>query len=96
MTDTFWWTPEQVLLGPEGQAVSSSQKVVAGRVSIRHRLYLPAIDPKAPAPEYYPYLQSGVQNIYQNCFNPAGSDQCRGPNCCDEQASPGSCAYPVK
>ncbi len=96
LSDTFWWTPGQLLLNAQGQLATSSEPVTAGRISVNHRLYLPSTDPKVPPPEYYPYVLSGVQNVYQNCFNPAGSDVCRGPNCCDDQASVNACAYPVK
>ncbi|MBM3205090.1 hypothetical protein FJZ48_03895 [Candidatus Uhrbacteria bacterium] len=97
MDDTFWWTPKQFLLTADGRIATSSEPVVAGRVSISHRLYLPAPeDKKKPSPEYYPYLISDLQNVYQNCYIPAGSTVCKGPNCCDDSSSKKACAYPVK
>lgn len=93
--DTFWWTPYQILLNESGGVATSSEPVVAGRVSVNHRLYIPA-GKKPPTPEYYPYMLSDLQNVYQNCFNPAGSEICKGPNCCDNKASGAVCPYPVK
>ncbi len=90
-TDTFWFYPTQLFLETNG-------RVTAGQVSINHRNYIPAasIAPGAFTPEYDPFVYSGVQNMYQNCFIPArecprGSD---GANCCSTSKSASECPYP--
>jgi hypothetical protein len=94
LADTFWWTPRQTLLNGGGAVATSGEMVVAGRVSINHRIYLPAAT-STQTPEYDPFLLSGVQNVYQNCFNPSSSGVCKGtPNCCDDKSSLGICDFP--
>jgi hypothetical protein len=98
LADTFWFTPYQVLLTADGRVASGTDIIAAGRIGIAHRPYIPATstDPGATAPEYYPFLYSGLQNVYQNCFNPASSETCRGgPNCCDNRTSLEICPYPT-
>ncbi len=97
LRDTFWWTVHHQLLNATGDAATSTSAAVAGRVFIKHRLYLPATSTAlgAIAPEYYPFYFSGIQNIYQNCFNPSASDRCVGPFCCDGRASTVVCPYPL-
>lgn len=99
-SDTFWFRPRMVNLiagrvAALGEAASSSQ------ILIDHRVYAAATDRFAP--EYYPSIGSGVQNMYQNCFNPASSDnttrECRAtadrPHCCNGIPSASACPYPV-
>ncbi|MDO8584465.1 MAG: pilin [bacterium] len=93
--DTFWWTVQQMLINGEGVVASGSKDIVGGRASVDHRLYAPAI-PKKFVPDYYPYLLSDLQNVYQNCFNPAASASCKGPNCCDEKETMTACPFPVQ
>ncbi|HEU0051499.1 MAG TPA: pilin [Patescibacteria group bacterium] len=94
LTDTFWWTPAQILLNADGTIASGTDAIVSGRLKIDHRIYLPAA-PKQTPPEYDPFLLSDLQNVYQNCFNPAASTVCRGPNCCDEHESNSACPFPA-
>jgi len=93
--DTFWWTPWQQLLTADGRVASSTEAVVNGRVGIAHREYAAADPKKPPPPEYYPFLESDLQNVYQNCFIPAQSAACQGPTCCNDVASNQACKYPV-
>ena len=95
LRDTFWWTVHHRLLNSTGGIATSMDEAVAGRALIRHRLYLPATStlPGAVAPEYYPFYFSGIQNLYQNCFNPSASERCVGPSCCNGRASTGVCPY---
>ncbi|MCR4256676.1 MAG: hypothetical protein NUW08_03150, partial [Candidatus Uhrbacteria bacterium] len=95
--DTFWWSVSQDFLTSAGIPADVGDEPVNGRVSINHRLYLPATSTSA-TPIYQPLFRSGVQNVYQNCFNPAGSETCRAdgsnPNCCDGSAQSDACATP--
>lgn len=95
--DTFWWSVSQDFLTSAGVPAEVGDEPVNGRVSINHRLYLPATSTSA-SPIYQPLLRSEIQNVYQNCFNPAGSDACpadgSNPNCCDGSAQSGACAAP--
>ncbi|MSR85208.1 hypothetical protein EXS71_02095 [Candidatus Uhrbacteria bacterium] len=101
LKDTFWWTPRQVLLTVKGEEVSSTEMIpYSARLSINHRLYLPATtSSKTAIPEYDPSFISDIQNVYQNCFNPGGSKTCSAdfasPNCCDETVSGKECPYPL-
>lgn len=102
-TDTFWFRPRMVNI-VAGLPVTLGQAASSSRVLIDHRIYA-AATPRF-APEYYPQLGSGVQNIYQNCFHPTSSDnttrECRGtpdrPNCCFIEGVPtpsaSACPYP--
>ncbi len=104
VSDTFWFRPRMVnLIGT--RPVTPGENASSSRMLIDHRVYA-AATPRF-SPEYYPSIGSGVQNIYQNCFNPTGSDattqECRGtadrPNCCfvNGVATPSAsaCPYPT-
>jgi hypothetical protein len=90
LADTFWWSVSQEFL-PAGDAPRDSN------TSIAHRLYVTPTSTRS-VPIYQPLLKSGIQNVYQNCFNPAGSEACRAdgtnPNCCDGVAGSGACPAP--
>jgi len=79
--DTFWFTPFQAIATSTG---AGGTEITFGRTQIDHRVYVPAT---TFTPDYDPYLTSGIQNIYQNCFTPAGSSDCHAtvdrPYCCD-------------
>lgn len=93
--DSFWWTPRQDMLTAAGAVADYGEEAVYGRISIEHRTYLPASESLIPI--YQPVLSSGIQNIYQNCFNPASSARpaCAGaPNCCDGRPSETACLAP--
>ncbi len=103
-SDTFWFRPRMVNLVGNRPAIFG-ENASSSRALIDHRVYAAAT--ARFSPEYYPSLGSGVQNIYQNCFNPTGSDnttaECRGtadrPNCCfiGGVATPSAtaCPYPT-
>jgi len=94
--DTFWWSVRQEVLTPDGTVAAPGDPAIQGRISISHRLYVPADDAGGGTPIYQPTMLSGIQNIYQNCFNPASSDSCTGsPNCCDEHPQSTECAAPT-
>jgi len=94
--DTFWWSVRQEVLTPDGTVAAPGDPTTQERVSINHRLYVPADDAGGGTPIYQPTMLSGIQNIYQNCFNPASSDSCAGsPNCCDEHSQTAACAAPT-
>ncbi|HVM90571.1 MAG TPA: hypothetical protein VMU11_01595, partial [Verrucomicrobiae bacterium] len=97
MADTFWWSVSQDPLNASGALADIGDDVVAGRIDVDHRIFLPASSTGA-VPVYQTSFKSGLQNVYQNCFNPAGSDACRAdasnPNCCDGRVQPGGCAAP--
>lgn len=86
MSDTFWWFSHQTVVTTTGADL--------GRIAIQHRNYLPSTS--STAYMYAPYYDSALQNVYQNCFNPAAYNDahgttCVGPNCCDNVAQGGSC-----
>ncbi|MCC6563687.1 Ig-like domain-containing protein [Candidatus Uhrbacteria bacterium] len=97
LADTFWWSVSQDFLTAGGTPAGVGEEPVNSNVMIGHRLYTPATSTSA-VPVYQPIVLSGVQNVYQNCFNPAGSVDCRAdstnPNCCDGSAQSGACAAP--
>ena len=107
--DAFWWVPRVDVLAADGSLVTPGVIPVTSRVTVPHRIYM-ATSSRSMIPEYYPSVYSGVQNFYQNCFNPAVSNNvtdptqtCTGsPNCCaDVSGAPrmlpntAACAYPV-
>ncbi len=82
LADTFWWTTGQEVLTSAGAVAGPGDETVYGRVSMSHRPYLSATTSSSPI--YQPVLFSGLQNVYQNCYNPASSESCTGsPHCCD-------------
>lgn len=98
--DTFWWSPNS-------EVVVGSGNEPDGRISINHRLYarVPQGGDPRTVPMYYPFILSGVQSVYQNCFNPAGSsgsgsERCdansTNPNCCNNRAQSGACPFPSR
>lgn len=96
MIDTFWWTPRQIVLTETGTEAGPGDIPVEGRLTIAHRLYTPESDAAGGTPEYHPTIEAGVQNVYQNCFNPASSDSCTGePHCCDDNPSSSMCPDPT-
>jgi hypothetical protein len=107
--DVFWWVPRVETLTGDGRLATPGTIPAASRITIPHRIYM-ATSSRTFVPEYYPSVYSGVQNLYQNCFNPASSNNatdapqtCAGsPNCCaDVSGAPRmvpssvACAYPV-
>jgi hypothetical protein len=98
MADTFWWALYTDPLTAAGAIAGVGDIATKGRLTIDHRLYTPASStaPGAVVPTYQPIIHSGVQNVYQNCFNPAASDRCsadsREPNCCDGVSQSGACS----
>ncbi len=90
LRDTFWW-----VVG--GESILVNERPAKTRVSIGHRPFAPAQETAegVVSPEYAPYLKSDIQNVLQNCFNPAASARCTGsPNCCDDTRSSSSCTIP--
>jgi hypothetical protein len=75
--DTFWFTTGQDFLTADDSPVQSPEDIpVKSECFILHRTF-------ATNTAYDPYLFSGIRNVYQNCFNPASSNECLGnPNCC--------------
>ncbi len=98
MADTWWWSLSQDPLTETGALAGVGDIATKGRLTIDHRLYSPASStaPGAVQPTYQPIVHSGVQNVYQNCFNPAASDRCTAdssePNCCDGVSQSGVCS----
>jgi hypothetical protein len=107
--DVFWWVPRVEALAGDGSVIVPGGVPVTSRITVPHRIYM-ATSSRSGIPEYYPSIYSEVQNFYQNCFNPAVSQNrtdptqsCNGsPNCCaDVSGAPRmlpnttACAYPV-
>jgi hypothetical protein len=97
LADTFWWTLSQEALNSSGAPAAIGDVPVSGRISVNHRIFLPATSTSA-VPVYQTSFKSGLQNVYQNCYNPASSDACRAdasnPNCCDGRVQAGGCPAP--
>jgi hypothetical protein len=95
--DTYWWTTQMTPLRSDGAEAGVGDRIAGARVSLNHRLFMTATSTSEGmlSPEYDPFVNSGVQNIYQNCFNPASSAHCTGsPYCCDDVRSDTECAFP--
>ncbi len=105
--DAFWWVPRVEVLAEDGRVAGDDDIPARSRLRIDHRVYdRPS---RTFLPEYDPSILSGVQNLYQNCFNPATYRDpsrvhpvCVGsPNCCGDLTSnrmiPSNsvCPYPV-
>lgn len=98
--DTFWWLVGMKLLTSNGADLDPNQQppeiATKAALLIYHRLYLPSGTVYPADYNFYdPYLLSGIQDAYQNCFNPAA--KCGvgtgNPNCCNDSpnASPAGC-----
>lgn len=97
---SFWWSVGMMLLDKEG-ALYNPDKVpfeppARAGVVVAHRPYLPS--GTFPNLNYYdPYMTSGIQDAYQNCFNPGrkcagkGADVKSPPNCCNNALSAQEC-----
>jgi hypothetical protein len=86
--DSFWWTVGMQLLTSSGAPVDPNKQppdiATKAALVINHRQYLPS-GIGLPNLNYYdPYVLSGVQDAYQNCFNPAATcgSGVGSPNCC--------------
>ncbi len=107
--DSFWWSSSVETLSAALGAPSAANPPARGRLTVNHRVFERWTDPRAPAPIYAPHVLSSVQNIYQNCFVPAGavdladpnnpanplncSANSTNPNCCDNRAQGASCPF---
>lgn len=73
--DTFWWTVGMQLLNSDGTLYDPNatppQTPTKSGLVIDHRTYLPSGTTPDSLNYYDPYIYQGVQDIYQNCFNPA-------------------------
>ncbi len=88
--DTFWWSVGMTLLNEDGSDFDPSKAgapaPTKSALMISHRNYLPSGLEEKDLNYYDPYVFHGVEDVYQNCFNPAG--KCgdisgQGPNCCN-------------
>jgi len=98
--DTFWYEAGIKLVNQDGSDFDPNAPIqtVPTRASIvlRHRIYQPSGTGAANLNLYDPYVLSGVQDAYQNCFNPAakcgaGLTNAANPNCCKNQPSATGC-----
>jgi hypothetical protein len=106
--DTFWWTVGMKLLNDALQDYDYATETLPANKSaivVDHRLFIPS--PTSTAVDlkdlnfYDPYIYHGVQDVYQNCFNPTA--KCgsldyaemrqQGPNCCNSKASNVDCKF---
>ena len=86
--DTFWYQVGMKLVNDDGSdfnpAAQPPTVPTRAAIEISHRLFLPSGVGAANLNLYDPYIISGVQDAYQNCFMPAAD--CNGakgdPNCC--------------
>lgn len=99
--DTFWWHVGMSLLNGNGVEIQSGEQAVASRLVITHRPYLPSGLQPDELNYYNPFILSDVQDVYQNCFNPASSvnatnpaESCAGiPNCCNGSPQSQACNF---
>jgi hypothetical protein len=89
--DTFWWGVDAEALTSANLPVESVEDpATKHQASVFHRVY-------ASSTEYNPLVLSGVQDAYQNCFNPAVGPGCPagagGPNCCQGVRQEAACAF---
>lgn len=97
LRDTFWWMVGVTPLRQDGGPAQAGDRAMRSRIDVGHRPYSPVQEtPEGTLnPQYAPFVQSEVQNIYQNCFNPASSLTCSGNrNCCDDRSSSAACSLP--
>lgn len=92
MIDTFWWTSRVEPLQADNTPMTEPGDIAAkSQVLIDHRMF-------GATTEYDPFLHSGIQNIYQNCFNPAVGPACPagpgGVNCCQGTRQSAVCQFP--
>ncbi len=93
--DTFWWTVGMKLVKNDGSDIDTTtvppEKPEVSALTIDHRPFQPS--GVFPNLNYYdPYITSGVQDAYQNCFVPArkcGAGS--GANCCKFQPNSEVC-----
>ncbi|MEI7512808.1 MAG: pilin [Candidatus Uhrbacteria bacterium] len=97
--DTFWWSVSQEMLNAAGTIAEIGDEPVAGLVPMSHRIFISATS-TAFTPVYQSLYKSGLQNVYQNCFNPAASETCAAnstnPNCCDNRPGRLGCTAPSR
>jgi hypothetical protein len=91
LDDTFWWQAAVQMLTDKNEPVTKVADIPYKSLGILdHRMY-------ASSTEYDPFMRSGIQNVYQNCFNPASSRECLSdkahPNCCDNKPGTQECAF---
>ncbi|MFA4954998.1 MAG: pilin [Patescibacteria group bacterium] len=97
---SFWWSVGMLLLNKDGTLYNANkvpfEPPARAGVVIGHRPYLPS--GTFPNLNYYdPYLTAGVQDAYQNCFNPArkcagkGAETKSPGNCCNNALSTAEC-----
>jgi hypothetical protein len=95
--DTFWWQTGVFMLTDKNEPVKNPVDIpVKSLGTVEHRVY-------ASSTEYDPFMLSGIQNAYQNCFNPASSYDkntktgCpatqENPNCCDNTPGKVDCVF---
>lgn len=99
--DTFWWSVGEHLLSAGGVIITDTTSTpYQSQLFINHRPYLPSGTDSSkgdPNNYYNPHITSGVQDEYQNCFNPAR--ECKGytgsaeVNCCNGNPQDTDCAF---
>ncbi|MDQ7815136.1 MAG: pilin [Patescibacteria group bacterium] len=95
LPDTFWWVVNMKMVKADGSDIDTNvtppEIPEAALVTIGHRPFMPS--GTFPNLNYYdPYITSGVQDAYQNCFNPGR--KCGhgiGSNCCKYQPGSAEC-----
>lgn len=95
--------PYEMFYGVEAEALDSSdQPVTSGaepvktRAVIKHGAFAPSVFGGAQY-NYYPSINSKVQDLRQNCYNPSAGPSCAPtaalPYCCNGVAQAGKCGY---
>ncbi|MFZ2803967.1 MAG: Ig-like domain-containing protein [Patescibacteria group bacterium] len=97
--DTFWWSTGMQLLDANGAPLNTGATgtpAIATKAAliIFHRTYLPSGTGSLQTLNLYdPYVESGIQDAYQNCFNPAATcgPGTGNPNCCKDNPTNAAC-----
>lgn len=100
--DKFWYMAGMRLLNEDGSdfnyAAEPPTIPTKAAIVLTHRPYLPSGTGVENLNFYDPYLYSGIQDAYQNCFNPAAKcgTGSGNPNCCKNSPTAEGCKNILK
>lgn len=92
----LWYGVDAEALDAAEQLAVSGVTPVKTRAILQHGLFAPSIDGGAQY-NFYPSINSKVQDLRQNCYNPSAGPSCAptfaAPYCCNGVASAAKCNY---
>ncbi len=95
--DNFWWYVGMKLLTSNGSDFDENKvpydPPTKSALFMSHRPFIPSGEGLSELNFYDPYINSGVQDAYQNCFNPAAAcgTGAGNPNCCSNSPETAGC-----